>query len=198
LKDKFDIQGYFYKIQEYKCRKYLDIKNKYYKVGKPDLMIVMMNPGSSYPVDGNDDNCIATQAKPDNTQNQIMKIMENCGYKFSRVLNLSDLRTPNSNELYKFIGSVDSNKIRHSIFCDERKENLDSLYVKNVPVIYGWGVNAALAGLAKLAIKKINSPNPIGLKKHGSDYAYYHPLPRVDRKKQIEWVEKITEMLKCT
>ena len=197
MRDYFDIQGYFYKIDEYKCRKYLDIKIADTEIIVPDLMVVMMNPGSSYPVNGIDDNCVSTKAEPDKTQDQIMKVMVSCNYKYARVLNLSDLRTPNSNELYKFIKSKESKAISHSIFQDSRKEDLESLYIKHMPVIYGWGVNDALTELAKSAIKKINHPNPAGLKKDGTDYAYYHPLPRI-HKKQIEWVEKITAFLQCT
>ena len=197
MRDKFDIYGYFYKIGEYKCRKYLDIKSKESNVKRPDLMVVMMNPGSSYPLDGNDDNDCVSEAVPDNTQDQIMKVMENCGYKYARVLNLSDLRTPNSNELYKFIGSEESKSVPHSIFCDERKEDFYSLYINNVPVIYGWGVNVALTNLAKNAVNRINHPNPVGLKKDDSIYSYYHPLPRI-YDKQIEWVNKITALLQCT
>ena len=197
MRDKFYIQGLFYKIDNYKCRMHLDIKNKDSMLTKPDLMVVMMNPGSSYPLDGNDDNDSVSEAVPDNTQDQIMKVMENCGYLYARVLNLSDLRTPNSNELYQFIKAKDSKNIRHSIFCDERQDDFDYLYVNNVPVIYGWGVNKALTDLAKMAVNRINHPNPVGLKKGGSNYSYYHPLPR-GHKKQIEWVNKITDMLKCT
>lgn len=160
-------------------------------------MVVMMNPGSSYPLDGVDNNCVASKAVPDRTQEQIMKVMNNCNYEYARILNLSDLRTPKSKYLYEFIKTGESNGLHHSIFCDERKTDLNSLLINNVPIIYGWGVNEALTDLAESAFNRINHPNPVGMKKAGTIYAYYHPLPQV-HKKQIEWVKNITKMLQRT
>ena len=74
MRDRFDVEGHFYKIDNYKCRKYLDIKSKDLKLSVPDLMVVMMNPGSSYPLDGNDNNDSVSEAVPDNTQVQIIKL----------------------------------------------------------------------------------------------------------------------------
>ena len=65
--------------------------------------------------------------------------------------------------------------------------------MKNVPVIFAWGVNENLFELAKMAIELIGEVTPIGLNKNG--YAYYHPLPQ-NNMKQKEWVEKITGMIK--
>jgi hypothetical protein len=67
--------------------------------------------------------------------------------------------------------------------------------VNNIPVIFAWGVNEKLSELATMAIKQIGETQPIGLKKNGFDYAYYHPLPQ-NNLKQKEWVEKISEMIK--
>ena len=125
-----------------------------------------------------------------------MKIMLNTQYEYARILNLFDLRTPDSNELYRFIRSDKSKGVDYSIFGQHRKSDFASLYIKNIPVIYGWGVNSALTGLAKLAIETVNHPNPVGLNKSSSSYAYYHPLPRIYAK-QLEWVEKVSEMLSC-
>jgi hypothetical protein len=197
VRDKFDIQGFFYEIGKYKCRKYLDMRNNESNSKKPDLMVVMMNPGSSYPLDGIDNNNSPSEAVPDNTQDQIMKVMLNNHFDYARVLNLSDLRTPDSNELYRFIKSEKSKEIDHSIFGQNRKSDFESLYIKDIPVIYGWGVNPALTGLSKLAIEAINHSNPVGLRKSGSGYAYYHPLPRI-YEKQLEWVEKVSQMLSRT
>ena len=197
MRDKFDIPGLFYEINDLKCRKYLDIKSRMSKLNKPDLMVVMMNPGSSYPLDGNDNNHSPSKAVPDDTQDQIMKVMLNTQFEYARILNLSDLRTPDSKELYKFIRSKESIDIDHSIFHSNREKDFNSLFINNVPVIYGWGVNSTLTNLAKLAIERINHPNPIGLRKDTSKYAYYHPLPRI-YSKQVEWVEKVSSMLKRT
>lgn len=199
MRDSFIIKGLFYELAEYKCRKYLDIKRKSStdttdSINIPDLMIVMMNPGSSYPVDGIENNTIESEAIPDRTQDQIMRVMNDSNFNYARVLNLSDLRTPKSPVLYKFLKSEKSSLVAHSIFDAKRKADLDKLFVHNVPVIFGWGVNKSLTCLAKQAIQNIKCDNPIGLKKNDSDVAYYHPLPRV-YSDQIEWVNAINGML---
>lgn len=199
MRDSFIIKGLFYELAEYKCRKYLDIKRKSStdttdSINIPDLMIVMMNPGSSYPIDGVENNTIESEAIPDRTQDQIMRVMNDSNFNYARVLNLSDLRTPKSPVLYKFLKSEKSSLVAHSIFDAKRKADLDELFVHNVPVIFGWGVNKSLTCLAKQAIQSIKCDNPIGLKKNDSDVAYYHPLPRV-YSDQIEWVNAINGML---
>jgi len=195
LKNNFDVTALFYEIEGYKCRKYLDIKNIKSNLSQPDLMVVMMNPGSSYPIDKIDNNTVVTKTRPDNTQHQIMKVMNNCKLHYARVLNLSDIRTADSNQLYKLINSKKLNKINHSIFGKNRKYDFTTLYIKNCPTIYGWGVSPNLTKLAKLAIDSINHKNPVGLKKQDSESAYYHPLPRIHNK-QLQWVEEITKQLK--
>ncbi|MGF1845290.1 DUF1643 domain-containing protein [Vibrio clamense] len=195
MRNKFEVTGLFYQQGNYKCRKYLDIKRVDSNQSSPDVMVVMMNPGSSYPLDNIDDNTVASDAVPDQTQDQIMRIMDNSNFDYARILNLSDLRTPKSNDLYKFIKSSESKMFPHSIFDGKRREELKSLFVQGVPVIYGWGVNKTLESLAKSAIEAINCPDPVGLKKAETLYSYYHPLPQV-YKDQIEWVKVVTEQLK--
>lgn len=195
MRNKFEVTGLFYRQGDYKCRKYLDIKRVDSNSKFPDVMVVMMNPGSSYPLDKIDNNTVASSAVPDKTQDQIMRIMDNSNFDYARILNLSDLRTPKSNDLYKFIKSSESKTFPHSIFDGKRREELKSLFVQGVPVIYGWGVNKALESLAKSAIEAINCPAPVGLKKEETQYSYYHPLPQV-YKDQIEWVKVVTEQLK--
>lgn len=195
MRQSFEIFGHFYEISGYKCRRYLDIKKLHSDVDQPDIMVVMMNPGSSYPMDGIDNNGNPSPAFPDRTQDQIMKVMENAGYFFARVLNLSDLRHPNSNEFYKFIESKDAQKVAHSIFFDERSREFYNLFRAEVPVIYAWGVSKKLESLAKIAIERISSKNHIGVKKLGNNWAYYHPLPRTHPKQQ-KWVESVSLLLK--
>jgi hypothetical protein len=77
MREKFKITGLFYKVKGFKFRKYLNIKKTYSERKKPDLMVVMMNPGSSRPLDGNENINIEVEAIPDNTQDQIMRVMEN-------------------------------------------------------------------------------------------------------------------------
>lgn len=191
---EFEVTGHFYELCGYKFRKYLDIKRSETSKTKPELMIVMMNPGSSYPLDGIDNNSLPSQSVPDKTQYQIMKVMDNTSIDYARVLNLSDLRTPKSADLYKFLNSEDSNSIAHSIFSRSRAADLRSLFITNVPVVYGWGTNIALAPLASLAIECLRVEKPLGMLKSYTENAYYHPLPRDDGR-QLEWVQHVTIQL---
>jgi hypothetical protein len=193
MKNDFEIKGLFYKNENYLCRKYLDIKRNNTSLKKPDLMVVMMNPGSSRPEDGNDKNTIESKAVLDNTQNQIMKVMNNCSFDYVRVLNLSDLREPKSQVFYSKFDKLKS--VPHSIFSDERIKDFEALYIKDIPVIFAWGVNRKLEPLAKKAIARINELNPYGILKEGEESAYYHPLPQ-NYNKQKKWVQEISNMLK--
>ena len=194
MSDKFDVSGLFYEASGYKLRMYLDIKRVDTKLCAPDLMVVMMNPGSSFPLDGVDNNSISSNAEPDTTQQQIMKVMNAASFDYARILNLSDLRTPDSNELYRFIKSDKSDSVDHSIFSENRKEDLNKLFVNDVPVIFGWGVNSILVPLAQMAMSTLNIINPLGMCKPGAEYSYYHPLPRIYMK-QLEWVQHVTSQI---
>lgn len=195
IKEKFNITGLYYETQGYKFRKYLNIKKKGSNIQDPAIMIVMMNPGGSRPLDGIDNNTTESEAIPDRTQDQIMKVMSACKLEYARVLNLSDIRESKSNKLFPKLLKMDRIGIQHSIFDKRNRNDFDSLFIKGIPVIFAWGVDKKLNDLAEKAIKIINADNPIGLLKDGSDWAYYHPLPQV-YKKQIEWVESITKSLK--
>lgn len=190
----FEVSGHFYELFGLKCRRYLNIKRVGSNSGQPDIMVVMMNPGSSYPLDGIENNSTPSKARPDPTQDQIMAVMNNTGFDFARILNLSDARQPNSNEFYKFLKSSISNSIPHSIFHPSRHEEFSTLFHRDVPVIYGWGVNSNLEVLARNAINRISEDNPIGIRKNGFEWAYYHPLPRIHAK-QLEWVKTVSSML---
>ena len=193
MKSKFHITGLFYKIKGYKFRKYLNIKKKNSTKKTPDLMVVMMNPGGSKPIDGIDNNTVESDAFPDKTQDQIMKVMSACNLQYARVLNLSDVREPKSNNLFPKLLEMDKKGISHSIFDASRREDFDSLFIKDVPVIFAWGVDKKLQDLAEQAIQVIGEDNPIGIAKN--DWAYYHPLPQI-YKKQKQWISEIISLLK--
>ena len=196
MREKFNVTGLYYEIDGFKFRKFLNITKKSSNCMIPDLMVVMMNPGGSKPLNGIDSFDEETEAIADRTQDQIMKIMINCGFKYARVLNLSDLRESKSNLFYSKIIQLEDLGIHHSIFSDSRREEFDEVFIHGVPVIFGWGVNGHLVELADLAIKRIGNCKSFGLKKENVDYAFYHPLPQ-NYNKQKEWVVMITYKLKA-
>ena len=197
MKTQFHITGLFYEIEGYKFRKFLNIKLMNTAKLSPDLMVVMMNPGASRPINGIDNNDVESDAIPDRTQDQIMKVMTACNLHYARVLNLSDIREPKSNQMLLKVLEMDKKGIAHSIFDDRRKADFDSLFVKDIPVIFAWGVGNGLKELAEKAIHRINDKKAIGVEKEGVDWAYYHPLPQV-YKKQIEWVDEIIKIFHRT
>lgn len=194
MKKEFIITGIYYKIDTFKFRKVLNIKKNDTNKEQPDLMVIMMNPGSSKPLNEIDDSDTETLAKPDVTQNQIMQIMLNGKFKYARVLNLSDLREPKSKIFYNKIKELDKLNISHSIFQEDRINDFNKLWVSNVPVIFGWGVNPNLKSLALKAIEKTKVSNPIGFQKPNFPWAYYHPLPP-NTNKQREWVKNICKQI---
>ncbi len=190
MDNNFEITGLFYESHGHKLRRHLDIKRAGVALNKPDLMVVMMNPGSSYPLDGIENNTSPSKAKPDATQQQIIKFMIAAKFNYVRVLNLSDLRTPDSKELYRFLKSDGCSSVEHSIFSRNRKSELAQIFVKGVPVIFGWGVNKALVPLARQAIEMLRISKPLGILKKNTRYSYYHPLPK-NHSKQLEWVQLV-------
>lgn len=194
MSGQFEVTGLFYEANGYKLRKYLDIRLLGTRKAVPQLMVVMMNPGSSYPLNGIEHNSVPSEAEPDTTQYQIMKVMEGASVEYARILNLSDLRTPDSNALYKFLKSEESKSVAHSIFSATRESELNQLFVRGVPVIFGWGVNPALVPLARQAVDSLSIEQPLGIRKPSNEYSYYHPLPRIYAK-QLEWVQHVTSQL---
>ncbi|WP_222614664.1 hypothetical protein, partial [Klebsiella pneumoniae] len=59
---KFEVTGLFYESNGFKLRRYLDIKRANITLDEPDLMVVMMNPGSSYPLNGIDNSSLPSEA----------------------------------------------------------------------------------------------------------------------------------------
>lgn len=195
MKNQFKITGLYYEELGFKFRKYLNIKRTDTKCVTPDLMVVMMNPGSSRPVDGNENNTVESIAIPDNTQSQIMKVMVNCNLQYARILNLSDLREAKSGIFYNRIIELKNKGISHSVFDKNRQDDFNKLWVPNIPVIYGFGVSDNLKPLALKAIAACNASNPYGILKPNSTWKYYHPLPPV-YSKQVDWVNAISKQFK--
>jgi hypothetical protein len=206
MHDQYSYTGYFYTEEGYKLRSYLNIRKKTGWFGQgllrvksrmgidtPDVMVVMMNPGASAPLEGGDDGRAEFAAKPDLTQKQIAKVMDHCSFKYARILNLSDLRYPNSVDFLSELKPLDSEGVAHSIFDPTRVGELRELFIQSVPVILAWGVDERLRPLARRALDQFKSPLKVGQKKGGNDWAYYHPRQR-GKDPQI-WLDKVLKQL---
>lgn len=194
MNTRYQVKGLFYEADGYQCRKYLDITRADAQPDVPELMLVLMNPGSSSPVNGVNHNTMATTAVPDDTQKQIIRVMDAVGIRSARILNLSDLRMPKSSDFYNFLRSKASKSFPHSIFHPARRPELERYFVKNIPVVYGWGVHQVLVPLAKQAISAMNIEAPLGLLKPATEHSYYHPLPRLQTQKDA-WVEAMIKQV---
>lgn len=188
----FKIKGYFYNLGQYSCRKYLNIVKEDSNTLTPDLMVIMMNPGSSKPIGGLYNT--ETSTHPDNTQHQIIKVMISCGFEYARILNLSDIINSKSAEFYKILKELDEKQIQHSIFGENRATDFNSLFKYDVPVLYAWGVHHRISGLARNAFERLNTGKPLGMAKPQVEYAYYHPLQRTLNRRE-EWISSITNQV---
>ncbi|WP_416044600.1 DUF1643 domain-containing protein [Clostridium tyrobutyricum] len=221
---KFYILNYDTKVNKC-CRSILEIfeKNNYSRLKETrniDAIFVMMNPGKGRPIKKYDCPNISlseikngklgeielVEMEPDDTQYQVMRIMKEMNWKYIRVINLSDYRSPKSKEFYKMIKEASEtfdSEFIHSIFSEQRNQEIDRIFQSNIKfkIIVAWGVNTKLHKLIQLAIENRNICERIGntkdtyKSKKRKNFYYYHPLQR-EKSKQILWLEKIIKKLK--
>ena len=119
-------------------------------------VFIMMNPGSSRPL-AEVDNSIHAEAihdltitlvpaKPDTTQYQVMRVMHYFEWRHVRVLNLSDLRCPQSGLFFKQFKGLEEEHLfdSHSVFSDRRTDELALKLTSGISVIRAWGVSPNL------------------------------------------------------
>lgn len=221
LKRRYAVHGHFYDVKlpsgVFQFRSVLDISlrevagtERGANIQLPDAVFVMMNPGSSKPLEGailpipkNAFPLIQKQlvlTKPDTTQYQVMRVMSFFQWEYVRVLNLSDLRNSQSS---KFVTEFQSLEYRdqffsHTIFSDQRAIEVSAAMVRKsgAPIVCAWGVNPGLNALIKLAIPVVEREGGyIGLAKSGAEHLFYHPLPTTQVAKQ-RWVEDMCALLR--
>jgi len=197
----FEVRGLFYPLGMDSCRKYLKIKRiESEKDNKEDLVVIMMNPGSSRPKD-NSRVEEELETKPDTTQYQIMRVMKEIGSNYAIVLNLSDIRNADSKKIYPRF-KTNPKKCEHSVFSDtdinyeflKQKLNPQSIF------IFAWGVDEKLSNFAKQAIDVLyklfgSNIKQVGIKHPLNMYGYFHPLQRTQTNRDL-WVEIILRQIK--
>ncbi len=169
---------------------------------EPDLLVIMMNPGASKPLqalwDG-DNSAGLVPAQPDRTQYQIMRLLlaaqaSGLPWRHARVFNLSDLRTPKSAEMLaklEFYGAYDA----HSLFSVSRKaESARWFACRATPVLCGWGLNPGLSGLAASALLAAAGHRILGLSQDG--LCFRHPLPQTQTL-QHQWLRAMTHQIEA-
>lgn len=172
----------------------------------PDAVVIMMNPGSSRPIEDGDTDSLLTLplpagfqkplvlTQPDNTQYQIMRIMVSKGWTHVRVLNISDLRDPKSPS---FIARTQKLAAlpggdRHSLFSEARSAERASMLRRKpgAPFIIGWGQDAGLIPLAKQCLSRIAGEKIITVPAGNDPVLTAHPSPMLQKKKE-EWLDAI-------
>ncbi len=212
LKKKFSVYGHFYDLEIagriFKCRSVLEIFSRSESLDSlttPCAVVVMMNPGSSRPLDcayiprqhsvvdvtSNTWTKSLVSTRPDNAQYQVMRLMLLKGWKHVRILNLSDLRNGNSGDF-----SADFTAARkldpcspHSLTHYQRLQELKSLCAGTPLVIAAWGANEVLREAAESFLSRV----PVrGMSLNYPWYRYPSPY-RKDQK--IEWLMSALEEL---
>lgn len=197
LAQRFRATGRFYQVESksvphepFRCREVLEVFRPGSSELACDAVFVMMNPGGSQPLEVREptslEEATLVPTKPDDTQYQLMRLMEAFDWEHVRVLNLSDVRESESTELPELLSRFirDQEHEGHSVFSATRQAGLSELLVRKstAPVILAWGVSPKLRKLAEHALSRLRAHGvaaPLGLE-HPTrkGWAYYHPLPR--------------------
>lgn len=225
LKKKFSVFGNFYNRQinkntEISGRNILEIVAhdicpllpKDISGMRADAIMIMMNPGSSEPLDDISYqktlsktaniplNIVST--KPDTTQYQVMRLMTYLNWQHVRVINLSDLREAKSPLfIKKFAWLEEEFEFElHSIFAARRADELAQAMLRKdgAPIINGWGVSEKLDALIARALPRLPAQEKMFgiVKPELVPLKYFHPLPTLQRDKNL-WVENIVNQLIC-
>lgn len=224
LKKRFTCYGHFYELilmngERARCRSVLEIVDTTIPQEKPadiserepDVVVIMMNPGSSHPKDiyhideeieyprrekALRKELVLTQ--PDNTQYQVMRVAVHKGWNHIRVLNLSDLRDPKSGSFLQKIDALAGimGGHVHSMFCDERTdERIHSLRRGvSTPILLGWGQDPGLIPLAETCLKQLDGEAICTVPSDVHPMLNAHPSPMLQSKK-LEWLESMVQAL---
>jgi hypothetical protein len=205
LRERFAVYGRYYRAdlggRHLELRSHLEIFER--QVTWPqaarapaDLVAVMMNPGGSRPLAELDGQGWAP-AMPDRTQYQLMKLAllaQAAGRPIHhiRVINLSDLRTPKSAELFATLATLPDD--HHSIFSASRVAELHQAlgHSRRSVLLRAWGMSSQLSALAQKAVAATSDRRVLGLT--DNDLLYRHPLPqRADF--QQRWLSDMASQL---
>ena len=178
---------------------------------QPDAIVIMMNPGSSRPLESGDTESLLTLplpagfrkplvlTQPDNTQYQIMRIMTAKQWTHVRVLNISDLRDPQSTRFIARTQALTSlpGGQTHSLFCNERAAECTEMLqrIPDAPFILGWGQDPGLIPLAAQCLNRISNERIVTVKAEKNPLLTAHPSPMMQLKKE-EWLNTILALLK--
>jgi len=223
LKREFGVYGHFYDIvfegAQFGCRSVLEIAShdvtplqlSDLSSRTPDVVVVMMNPGSSHPLDpayrpwvlsstaAIPESIEMVPAQPDVTQYQVMRLLSVQSLQHARIVNLSDLREPKSGQFLSRIQGFMGSSIPHwhSLFSQDRAAECHAkLGPKKIPAIVGWGQDTGLRDLALLALDRLQGRRVVGVPAaNGGGVFFRHPSPMLQKAKDA-WLTDIAGLLK--
>jgi hypothetical protein len=172
----------------------------------PDAVVIMMNPGSSRPIEEGDTDSLLSMplpelfkkplvlTQPDNTQYQLMRIAASKGWKHIRILNISDIRDPKSPSFIartKALADLPGGEA-HSLFSKVRKNEREQMLKRKpgAPFILGWGQDAGLIPLAGQCLSCIEGETIVTVPAESNPILTAHPSPMLQVKKEA-WLKKI-------
>lgn len=208
LDKKFYTVGAFYRIElegeSYTCRGLAKICRHGIETDVADALIVMVNPGSCKPTDreysfppynGNLREIPMVAARSDQTQHQLMRLMECRGWNMIFIINLSDLRAGKISDFREKLKRFrEKENDTHSIFSPGRIKQINSLLNEKTRVIVGWGVNSVKVEKMKEALSILIRERRIFGVPHQIHPYYLHPKPALIGKR-IEWLENMNRIL---
>jgi len=160
----------------------LDIREINCGLKVPDLIVVMMNPGGSKPEDqyykfGVLQSAIFVPTQPDLTQWKVIDFMRRHGYKYARILNLSDLCQPTSGKLK----SKEFNDHSNFLHVAKQKKLFDSFFIRSTDILIAWGSKDITKKTIVNALKEIRTKKCrkiYGFQHTKEKKFFYHPLKR--------------------
>ena len=217
LKQSYRVVGEFYSLRvtgadPVTCRSVLEISSTgTSEHAHADAVFVMMNPGSSRPVEEADP--ILERRRgwetapglvptvPDTTQYQVMRVMHYSGWDRVRVINLSDLRESKSGTFIKRYRWLEGQAhcTAHSVFAAARSTELQGYLARKPggPIVCAWGVSDDLDPLIQQALKALGPEAGVtGVPKPGCPGRYFHPLPTLQVQKE-QWVTQMLATLRA-
>lgn len=210
LKKKYQVKGRFYvlinKKSITKCRSLLTIEDTTV-TNKKKLLVIMLNPGSSRPLDNEYleteilvtkidelNNLTLIDAKPDTTQYQIMRVMNELQFSYAHIINLYDVREPKSSFL---LDNAKRGKLQveASIFSNKRQSELNNYFTVDTTVILAWGNVKPIIEIEKKAFVKITKLTNKIFTVRGKNNIICHPSPQ-NHNFKLKWLDNICGQLR--
>ena len=170
---------------------------------RPDVCVVMMNPGSSAPLPGfgqAQDEGRLIPAKPDRVQHQIMRLMAMMDWQHARIVNLADIRAAKSADLYRLMESGADARQLGCLFDGQSYVRPEQV-VTAPRVLCAWGLDKRLAPWAQPAQHWLESHqlNIYGVRVDTLAHpAYRYPKPVGNWSAAREWLESAYQQMQIS